>query len=189
MILGARLLSKGRLSLVVAAMLGGLMPDVSMFVMFLYAVVARIDQSYVWDVMYESDPWMSISNFGHSYLITGALLATGFALKNNWLKVFGASAVFHAFTDFALHSGDGHYHFWPLSNWEYISPVSYWDPEHYGWVVLPVECLLVIISSVYLWKKYPKWWLKVLLIISCLFYIPMSIGVIGSRFFGLSLGQ
>ena len=38
---------------------------------------------------------------------------------------------------------DAHRHFYPLSDYRFISLVSYWDPRHYGTVAMPAELLTV----------------------------------------------
>ena len=34
--------------------------------------------------------------------------------------------------------------FWPLSSWRFVSPVSYYDPAHFGRVFMIVEIALAI---------------------------------------------
>ena len=46
--------------------------------------------------------------------------------------------------DFLLHHNDGHRHFLPFSDFRFVSPVSYWDPRHYGGIVAPLEALLAV---------------------------------------------
>ena len=47
---------------------------------------------------------------------------------------------------------DAHRHFYPLSDYRFISLVSYWDPRHYGTVAMPAELLTVLLLSVVVWK-------------------------------------
>jgi len=49
-----------------------------------------------------------------------------------------------------VHHDDGHRHFFPLSDWRFESPVSYWDPAHYGHIFLWIELLLVAAGTVWL---------------------------------------
>jgi len=60
----------------------------------------------------------------------------------------------HIAGDLPLHNDDAHRHFFPFSNWRFISPVSYWDPKHYGTIVAPIEILIVIISCVVLFLTF-----------------------------------
>jgi hypothetical protein len=49
----------------------------------------------------------------------------------------------HTVIDIATHVDDGPLLFFPF-NWSYRlqSPISYWDPEHYGLIFAPLEHLL-----------------------------------------------
>ena len=48
------------------------------------------------------------------------------------LMAFSISAMLHFLGDIFLHYDDGHPHFWPVSYCVFYSPISYWDPRHYG---------------------------------------------------------
>ena len=69
------------------------------------------------------------------------------------IALFSAALV-HLTLDFPLHNDDARAHFWPLTNWKFTSPVSYWDPKYYGQIVGPVEIGLALVASVYAWHKY-----------------------------------
>ena len=60
----------------------------------------------------------------------------------------------HCVTDLLVHREDAHAHFFPLSSWRFVSPVSYWDPRHYGAVVGLVELVLVFGGAVVLMTCY-----------------------------------
>ncbi len=49
--------------------------------------------------------------------------------------------------DLPVHHDDGHRHFFPLSDWRFASPVSYWDPEHYGRIVGTAEAVFVVAGA------------------------------------------
>ena len=55
------------------------------------------------------------------------------------------AALLHLGFDFLLHNDDGRAHFWPLSNWVFQSPVSYWDPDHYGNIAGSIEVALSVL--------------------------------------------
>ena len=50
----------------------------------------------------------------------------------------------HAAADLLVHADDAHRHLWPLSDWRFASPVSYWDPRHHGAWFAPVECVAAL---------------------------------------------
>jgi hypothetical protein len=69
----------------------------------------------------------------------------------DWLYWFLLACGLHSFVDVLTHYDDGPLLFWPL-NWSlrFSSPVSYWDPAHYGSIFAPFELALVIALTGYL---------------------------------------
>jgi hypothetical protein len=55
--------------------------------------------------------------------------------------------ILHSLGDLPVHNDDAHRHFFPFSNYRFISPISYWDRKHYGSIVSLVEMLLVLLST------------------------------------------
>ncbi|MGB5972116.1 MAG: hypothetical protein WBG38_02300, partial [Nodosilinea sp.] len=76
--------------------------------------------------------------------------ALGYNLKRFWIGFVGASMVLHHLADLPLHHDDAHQHFWPLSSVRFISPVSYWDADHFGQIGATVELVLVLAATAYL---------------------------------------
>jgi len=56
--------------------------------------------------------------------------------------------------DLPLHREDAHRHFFPFSDWRFTSPVSYWDPDHYGGYAAIGEVVLVLAVSFFLFRAY-----------------------------------
>jgi hypothetical protein len=52
-----------------------------------------------------------------------------------------------------LHHDDGHRHLFPLLDWRFESPISYWDPAHYGKVFGPADAALAIVCCALLWRR------------------------------------
>ena len=50
----------------------------------------------------------------------------------------------HSLLDIPVHNDDAHRHFFPLTDYRFMSPLSYWDPNHYGRFVALFELLLVL---------------------------------------------
>ena len=43
--------------------------------------------------------------------------------------------------------------FWPLSDWRYVSPLSYWDRSHHAGIIGPLETgLSVLLTGFMLWR-------------------------------------
>ena len=53
-------------------------------------------------------------------------------IQKNWLKAFASSGFLHLTLDFLLHNQDARSQLWPLNNWIFISPLSYWGKNHYA---------------------------------------------------------
>ena len=71
-----------------------------------------------------------------------------------WFWVL-ASAFVHAVCDIPVHHDDGPLLLWPF-DWStrYVSPVSYWDPDHYGIPVSIAEHLLDAAVVFWLWHVF-----------------------------------
>jgi hypothetical protein len=70
------------------------------------------------------------------------------------------AGLLHLFFDLALHHNDGRAHFWPISSWIFESPLSYWDPRHYGNVVGPLEVAASLACCVVLWRRFAGKWMR-----------------------------
>lgn len=122
---------------------------------------------YLFDYLFFNDPSVkALHNLFHGPILTILYALVGYwAWKRGktWgagLFWFGASACLHTFIDIPLHYNDGPLIFFPF-DWEtrFYSPVSYWDPDHYGipWSIF--EHLLDVVLLVYLvvgWRKQKK---------------------------------
>jgi hypothetical protein len=64
--------------------------------------------------------------------------------------------VLHGLCDLPLHHDDAHRHFLPLSHLRFESPVSYWDPAHYGLWMAPLEAVLMLGASAVVWRRFPS---------------------------------
>ncbi len=108
-----------------------------------------------------------------------SLALLGFVMRSKtWGKVilfFALAALTHMATDLPVHNHDAYRHFWPLSDWRFISPLSYYEREHHaGWVSL-IEIVIALTSIFILWKRFPKLWVKIILGSLAAFYIALPI--------------
>ena len=84
------------------------------------------------------------------------------------------AALLHLGLDFLLHNDDGRAHFWPITNWIFASPVSYWDPDHYGNIVGPIEIALSLAACAYLWRRYKGVLMRILIaILGLMEFVPV----------------
>ncbi|NEO26580.1 MAG: hypothetical protein F6K03_06700, partial [Kamptonema sp. SIO4C4] len=56
-------------------------------------------------------------------------------------------------------------HFYPLSDYRFISPVSYWNPKHYGAIIALLEVILVLLVTPFVWNFLKTGWAKAILLV------------------------
>lgn len=138
-----------------AAILGGLAPDFSLYFLSIWA---RFIEGHSWDyifrTLYFSETWQTVFAIDNSFFVWGGLLAVGLVWSKPITWAFAAGGLTHVLLDFPLHHDDGRAHFWPVSDWVFESPVSYWDPSAYGNIVGPIEAALVVGLCIWMWTRY-----------------------------------
>lgn len=178
-----------------AAIVGALLPDASLFVMWGIAKARGIPESVVWREWYYSDFWQQIGAVSNSLplFLTVAIVAwwaggrfrviadsnsdltpSRRRLNNGWprlLLVLSNAALMHVICDFPLHHNDGHPHFWPFSNWIFSSPVSYWDPAHHGRIWSVIEMVLAAVLIAILWRRFKQVFVRTVLVLVASSYL------------------
>lgn len=136
-----------------AALLGGFMPDFMLYALILHARFWQgHDLKTIFDTLYFSPLWESLLAPGNSFALWGILLAGALWFKKPWMKAFALAGFVHLLFDLPVHHDDAHMHFWPLTDWVFISPVSYWDSAHYGSIISVFEGAGLMALAVYLWR-------------------------------------
>jgi hypothetical protein len=152
LILNAALIARGPLRGTLAwTLLGAAAPDLSMFVFFgWHTGVLHTPQAQIWGRAYFDPAWQTVFDASHS--IPGAMLGLLLALRAGSARgiAFFGSVLLHCGVDLALHHDDAHRHFLPLTRWRFESPVSYWDPRHFGRLGALLEVCSVIGGSAHL---------------------------------------
>ena len=119
---------------------------------------------YMFDTLfYENVYWVALHNLLHSptmlLLLAGAWwLVRRFTGKNLYAFIwFIAGCALHTLVDIPVHHNDGPLLLFPLE-WtlRFNSPISYWDPEHYGIPFTIFELCLDIALLVYLLRPWFK---------------------------------
>ena len=148
----------------IAAVAGGVVPDLSIYIMWLTAkFIQGIPERVIWSQLHFSLFWQSLNALSNS--IPLYLLILGLGVWRKWTVgiVFSGSALAHMGSDFLLHHDDAHRHFWPLTDWRFRSPVSYWDPHYHGNTMSIVEVCFAVVLIVALWRRFDAFWLRGLL--------------------------
>ena len=136
--------------------LGSFMPDVPLLLLTgWHAIRLRLETGPgarlfgpEYDALYFGDPvWLIGHNLMHAPLLVSLGLFAGLVLgmrgrsharaKLYW---FWLGCGLHSLLDFATHHDDGPLLLFPLDfELRFSSPISYWDPRHYGRIVTLIE--------------------------------------------------
>ena len=122
--------------------LGALLPDLPMFGFYAYYKLLGTPESLIWGELYFLPSWQNFFDVFNSIPLAAALALAAHYLKRPALVALALSLLLHLAFDLPLHNDDAHRHFFPFSDWRFISPLSYWDSAHHGSWVRWVELLL-----------------------------------------------
>ena len=156
LVAAAVLARPGRKAINSGALLGALLPDLSLYMLVAGARMQGESFQTIFSELYFSESWQTIFAIDNSAPLYAALLALALWLRRPFLWALAAGALLHLALDLPLHHDDGRPHFWPFTGWIFQSPVSYWDFDRYGWVVMPLEFLLIIALSIVLWRRFSR---------------------------------
>lgn len=161
-----------------AVIAGSLIPDLAIFLWAPYqSLVNGVSGEEMWRELYFQAPMQNLIAWFNSVPIYMGLAIIGlFARGTVWgklLLVFAAAALIHIATDLPVHAEDAYRHFWPITDWRFFSPLSYWDSNHHARWVGTVEVLLAGGCIALLWRRHPAVWVKISLSLLALFYIAV----------------
>lgn len=138
-----------------AALLGALAPDLSLYLLAGWEIaVLGTPPETVFRERYYSDAWQAVFAVDNSIPLWALVLGAGLVLRRAWVVALAGAALLHLGFDLGLHADDGRRHLWPLSDWVFASPVSYWDPRHHGGVVGRLEIGLTLALAAWVWIRY-----------------------------------
>ena len=138
-----------------AALLGGFAPDLSLYVMAGVSIFAMgIEPERVFNVLYYSDAWQQVFAIDNSFVLWGIAMALAIWKKSRVAIAFTGAALLHLLLDFPLHNHDARMHFWPITDWKFISPVSYWQGSRGGDIVGAIEISACAVLLVVLFRRF-----------------------------------
>jgi len=151
--------------------LGSALPDVAIFILPLYGISTGHTMREVWDTLYFTDSWQNIIDIFNSLPIILFILLASLVYKWRSGVLLACSMCIHVLGDLFLHNDDAHRHLFPLSDYRLISPISYWDPVHYGHWGSFIELCTLSLAALFAWHhiRRKKW--KILL---CLYWIAFA---------------
>ncbi len=151
---------------------GAWLPDLLMFVMIAVERLNGHAMQVIFEELYYTSKWQVPLDWANSIPLFVAIAFLGYFLKWRGVVLMSLAALLHIFFDLPLHREDAHRHFWPLSDYQFISPVSYWDKDYNAKWWSPIEFALITWSMIVSWKfvagtfwKYP-------------FYALMALGIL-----------
>jgi len=159
-----------------AVFFGSILPDLAIYLWAPYQYfVNGVSGSEMWGELYFAPPMQNLIAYFNSIPIYAALALIGILartkLSGKLLLVFALAALIHMATDLPVHADDAYRHFWPLSDWRFHSPLSYWHKDHHaGWVGL-IDTALAIGAIIILWRRFSIKWARVILIALSVFYL------------------
>ncbi|UCG11585.1 MAG: hypothetical protein JSU72_13760 [Deltaproteobacteria bacterium] len=146
---------------------GAILPDLPMFLFYLYEKVWRkIPEHLIWSQAYDEPGWQVFFDLFNSLpLLILALLLALYRGARRFAALF-ASMVLHSLGDLLLHHDDAHRHLFPFSDWRFRSSVSYWDPRYFGEIVGPLEAVAVLGGCMILARRFTS--VRARVLIGCL---------------------
>lgn len=156
----------------VAITIGAILPDIPIFIFyFVTKFIYKLPEKQIWTETYYQPFWQNLVALTHSFPL--ALIGLVIFLYSGWKPgaIACSSMIVHSLLDLPVHHDDAHRHFFPLSNYRFISPISYWDAKHYGNIVAFVELSMVIAVTPIVWNLLHSGIAKALIIVIELLYV------------------
>ncbi|MEM7529659.1 MAG: cobalamin biosynthesis protein CobQ [Pseudomonadota bacterium] len=151
-----------------AAAIGSLLPDLSLYVLAGTALfVMQIPAERVFGELYFSDGWQAVFAVDNSFVVWGFAILLALLARSLPAVALTTAGLLHLALDFPLHNDDARRHFWPLTDWVFESPLSYWDSDHHAAVVAPIGLVMVLTSAAVVWNRWPNWRARLGVIIAC----------------------
>lgn len=167
-----------------AVFIGSLLPDAVIYLWFPYQLLIKGEESgRIWDVLYFEPPMQTMTALFNSIPIYAVIAGLGLWMQvktqakraGTLIVVFAFAALIHMATDLPVHAHDAYRHFWPLSDFRFYSPFSYYEADKHAVWVSAVEAILALSAIILLWRRFPKLWVKIMLgFLACL-YIALQI--------------
>jgi hypothetical protein len=134
---------------------GALAPDLSLYVMTFWSIwVMGIQPQTVFDELYYSLAWQRVFAIDNSFVLWSIMLAFALWAGRAGATAFACAALLHIALDFPVHNHDARMHFWPVSDWVFVSPFSYWDSAYHAGIVGGLEMSMCLLLGAVLMMRY-----------------------------------
>ena len=160
----------------VAIIAGALVTDAFIYIGLIWYVGLKGHsvKSYFDDLYFQDNMqfWSALSN---SLPLYGALAFTAWLARKRagatLVCICALAAFSQSLIDLPVHAQDAHRHVWPLSDFRFISPISYWDPAYYGHIFGPLDMILGLACICVLWRRFTAKWSRIVLGLFAALYI------------------
>lgn len=139
-----------------AVTLGAILPDAPMFLFYGFQKAVGSSEKRIWSTLYFDESWQLFFDIFNSIPLAILAMAVCYFGKNRFGLLLSSSCLLHLLCDLPVLYDDAHRHFLPVTNWRFFSPVSYWDPKHFGTVFMSIELMFAVGASVWVWKRSPN---------------------------------
>jgi len=155
---------------------GSAIPDIAIYLWAPYqSIVNGVSGEDMWRVLYFEAPMQNLIAWFNSVPIYTLMAIIGFSARTKtWGKLmlfFALAALIHMATDLPVHAEDAYRHFWPLSDWRFYSPFSYWDINHHANWVSKIDVAIAFGSIAILWQRFAMRWCRNMLKLTAAIYI------------------
>jgi len=146
-----------------AFIFGGLAPDMFLYiasiVMFsYYSLTTNLATDEIFDYIYNdlffnNIYWLIGQNILHApFVLIGLYFAAKkFKKYKHVLQSFALGAGLHTVIDVFTHHNDGPLVLFPFNlSYRFSSPISYWDPAHYGNILAPIDLTITVVGGLIL---------------------------------------
>ena len=146
--------NREREAAVAPIIVGSILPDAPMFVFYAWQKLLGVPEQLIWREKYYDPSWQGFFDVFNSLPLIILLGVLARVLGWRWIMWLAAAMALHVLFDLPLHHDDAHRHFFPFSDWRFESPISYWDPAHYGRISAIAEVAMSGFATAWLWHRY-----------------------------------
>jgi membrane-bound metal-dependent hydrolase YbcI (DUF457 family) len=182
-LMGALLFGRKIPKLAWAGAAGGVIPDLPMYAIVGFLRATGHDFEEIFGRIYWEHWWQVANAVGHNFALWCIVCIIGWSLgshanaalrqKGALAFALGGSALVHSAIDFLCHRNDAHMHFWPFTQWRFVSPVSYWDPAFYGTQFSLFEAMLGLLMAILLFRIFKHLLVRSAFIIAAIMYVAV----------------
>jgi len=137
------------------AVFGSLLPDLPIVLFYaVHKTFLHTAEGEIWLHAYFLPRWQAVFDSFHSLPLIAIVMIVSWRLTARNAFVVSAAMALHVLLDLPFHHGDAHRHLFPFSNWRFVSPVSYWDPRHFGHSMFWIESVFVLVGGAILLRRH-----------------------------------